>query len=359
MRHWMTILVAPAVLVAVPALVTLAGCQGQQASRAESATESTPAALPVSVVKTTQEDVPRRVSVTGTLAAWEEATVSLEADGRLIEVRVDLGDVVQKGGVLARVSPEAYEYRKAQADAELEAAEADFKRLETLVGKDMATRQQLDESRRRQGIARANAELTAKQLRDTTLRAPIDGLVSRRMVNLGEYVRVGTPAFALVGTSQLKLRADVPERYASDVKAGDPVEAVFEAFSGQVLQGEVVRIGPAVATDTRSFPIEARFENSDRRVKPGTFAKATIRTGTEEQSVTVPEAAVATFAGNPRVFVVEEEKALERPIEIAGRYQDRIMVAKGLAAGETVVSSGVDMLSNGVKVTSRPAETNP
>jgi membrane fusion protein (multidrug efflux system) len=337
----------------------LAGCQKTGNAKAKAATDTVQAALAVSVAKVSQEDVPLRVNVTGTLAAWEEATVSLEAEGRLTELRVDLGDRVQKGSVLARISSEIYRFRKVQAEAELLAAEAEFKRLQALVAKDMATRQQLDESQRRVGVARANADLAVKQFSDTTLKAPIAGMVSKRMINLGEYVRSGTAAFVIVRTSPLKLRVDVPERYYTNVKVGDSVEASGEALGGRLLQGKVVRISPSVSVDTRSFPVEARFENQDGSVAPGIFARATIQTGNRAQALMVPESAVAAFAGNPRVFVIDGGRARERPIEIAGRFQGRILVSKGVTVGETIASSGVDMLSDGLSVTVRPADSKP
>jgi membrane fusion protein (multidrug efflux system) len=355
MQYWtITVVIA----LAMPSLT--AGCRDAANAKAKAATaERAKAALAVSVATVSQQDVPLRVNVTGTLAAWEEATVSLEAEGRITELRVDLGDRVQKGSVLARISPEVYEFRKVQAEAELLAAEAEFKRLQTLVVKDMATRQQLDESQRRVGVARANVDLARKQYADTTLKAPIGGKVSRRMINLGEYVRSGTAAFVIVRTSPLKLRVDVPERYYSNVKVGDTVEASGEALGGRVLQGKVVRISPAVSVDSRSFPVEARFENEDGSVAPGIFARATIRTGNLAQALILPESAVVSFAGNPRVFVVDGGRVHERTIEIGGRFQSRILVSKGVTAGETVVSSGVDLLSDGVSVTVRQADSTP
>lgn len=353
MRYWTTIIV---VALTIPAL---AGCKKTANAKAKAATGASQAPLAVSVTKVSQEDVPLRVNVTGTLAAWEEATVSLEAEGRITERRVDLGDRVRQGSVLARVSSEASQFRKVQAEAELQAAEAELKRLEVLVRKEMATRQQLDESQRRVGVARASVDLARKLFSDTTLKSPIAGTVSKRMINLGEYVRAGTAAFVVVRTSPLKLRVDVPERYYANVKIGDPVEASGEALGVRILTGKVVRISPSVSVDTRSFPVEARFDNEDDSFAPGIFARATIRTGNLAKALMVPESAVVSFAGNPRVFVVAGGRVHERTIEIAGRFQGRILVSKGVAVGETLVSSGLDLLSDGISVTVRQTDSKP
>ncbi|MBI4701126.1 MAG: efflux RND transporter periplasmic adaptor subunit [Deltaproteobacteria bacterium] len=335
--------------------LVLCGC-GRAAAGADAGARDGggPAAVSVTVVEVVSEEISRQVDVTGTLAAWEEALVSVEADGRLVTVAVDLGARVRRGQPLAQIAPQEYALRRAQAEADLEAARADHARTETLVAQNIATRQQLDEARRRLELARSSLELARKKLADTAVRSPLDGTVSRRLVNAGELVRTGTPAFQVVRASPLKLRAEVPERYAADVKVGDPVRAWGDALGGAELEGKVVRIGPAVAEGSRSFPVEAKLENPAEKVKPGSFARVAILTATRSKALTVPESAVVEFAGNPRVFVVQGSSARERPVEIEGKIQGRVMVRRGLQPGERVVVSGLDRLSDGTPIAVRP-----
>ena len=327
------------------------GCKGETSAKA--AVDGTMAPIAVSVESARAETIERRVEVTGTLAAWEEGTVSLEVDGRLTQVRADLGTIVRRGEVLARVADQEYVYKRVQSEAELGAATTDFKRIEELLAKDMTTRQQLDEARRRLDVARSTLDLAKKKVADTSLRAPFDGVVAKRLVNLGEYVRIGTPAFQVVRVTPLKLRTDVPERYISDVAVDDEVTVSGEAVPNGVLKGRVARIGPSVATDSRSFPIEAEIDNPGGSVKPGTFVTVSILTRTQSEAITVPESAVTLFAGNPRVFVADGAVARERVIETAGKVLNRVIVAKGLKAGEQVVSTGIDLLSDGRSISVR------
>ncbi len=324
-------------------------------SRTEALPASGAANTPISVetAKVNLEDVQRAVDVTGTLAPWEEAVLSLEAEGRLVKVAVDLGDPVRKGQILALIAPQEYEFKKVQAEAELAAAESDFKRTQDLAKKEMSTPQQLDENRRRVEVSRAAADLARKKLVDTTLLAPIDGMISKRLINVGEYVRIGTPAFQIVQTTPLKLKADVPERYVSDVTIGAAVNVDYEALREKPLTGTVVRVSPIVAVDSRSFPIEARIENPHGLVKPGTFAHASILMAKPEKALTVPEAAVTAFAGTPRVYVLQNGKAREQVIEVSEKSKGRVIVTKGLQSGDTVIVSGLDMLSDGLPVVAR------
>lgn len=310
------------------------------------------AAQNVSVAEVVSEDIERRIDITGTLAPWEEATISVEVDGRIIEVNVDLGDQVKKDDILARIMPVEYEWKKTQAEADLSTAEADYKRLTQLIASNIASKQQLDEAKRKLDVARAAADLARKKFSDTMLRAPFDGSIAKRFINTGEYIRAGASAFYVVRVNPIKFKGDVPERYAGDIHKDDHVLAYTES-STLSLPGTIVHVGPSVASDSRSFPVEAEINNSEGRIKPGSFARVSILTHKLQNVLTVPEAAVFTFAGNTRVFVVKDGTALERIIETSGKLHDRVLVVKGLSAGEKVVTTGVELLTDGKPVTVR------
>ncbi len=338
-----------AALVAGALMFTHYGCAGD-GSTSKSAAD-TPRS--VSAAPVVMQQIERRVDITGTLAPWEEATISLEVEGRVADLAVDLGDQVRKEAVLARIAPEEYEWKKAQADAELAAAQADFKRFQELIANNIVSAQKHEDVRRRLDVAKAAADLARKKLADTVLRAPFDASVAKRLINSGEYVRTGSAAFYLVRLNPLKFKGDVPERYAPDVKLADKVIAYPESSGMVPVNGTIVRVGPSVYNDSRSFPIEAEIPNQDGSVKPGTFARLSILTHTIENILTIPENAVFSFAGNPRVFVVENGKARERTVEITGKTKDRIMLAKGLREGEKVAITGVELLTEGQNVTIR------
>ncbi|MFA6034411.1 MAG: efflux RND transporter periplasmic adaptor subunit [Myxococcota bacterium] len=328
------------------------GCNRGQKADAQ-AVKPPAAPMAVSVTEVSKRLLERRVDITGSLAAWEEATVSIEAEGRLVKVLVDLGDRVRKGDTLLTILPVEYEYRKVQAEAELTSAEADFKRTQELLNKKLAAQQQLDETRRRLDTARAAVDLAKKKLDDTSLKSPIDGVIARRMVNNGEYVRAGTQAFYIVRITPLKFRGDVPERYAEIITRGEPVQAFIESRPDEPLKGKIIRTGASVSTDTRSFPIEAEIENPRGLVKPGSFARLSILANSKLDAIAIPETAVFNFAGNPRVFLAVDGKVVERTIETSGKTGDQAIIDSGLAVGEKVIISGVELLTNGQAITIR------
>ncbi len=337
----------------VSALVLLVFAAGLGCGNKKDATTGQEAAQSVAVAPVTTEPVERRIDITGTLAPWEEATVSIEVDGRLTELPVDLGDQVKKGDVLCRIMPVEYEWKKTQAEADLMKAESDYKRVQKLHADNVVAKDQMDENRRKLDVASAAADLARKKLADTVLRAPFDGAVGKRLVNSGEYVRSGSAAFYLVRLNPIKFRGDVPERYSGDVHKDDHVLAYTDAGRDYSFPGTIVRVGPSVASDSRSFSVEAEIDNSENKIKPGSFARVSILTQKVDTMLTVPETAVTTFAGTPRVFVAKDGKAVERVIEKAGKMRDRVLVAKGLAEGEQVVTTGVELLTDGKPITIR------
>ncbi len=337
---------------ALAALALGTGCKG--AGSAAKAADAATAVVPtVEVAKAIDEEIDRRVEVTGTLAAWEEGVIGFEVEGTLTAIQVDLGDAVRKGQVLARIAPREFELRKVQAEAELSAAEADYTRQSQLVAKDMATKQQMDESRRRLDVARTAADLARKKLSDTSVKASFDGTIARRYANAGEYVKIGNPAFQVVRSVPLKFKGDVPERYSLDVQPGDVVTVSSESFPGRVLTGRVSRIGPSVAVDSRSFPFEAEIDNPEGKVKAGTFARASILMSGRTKGVTIPDVAVVEFAGNPRVFVVTDSRVHERVVELGPKHGDRVVILKGITAGESVAITGANILADGAAVAVR------
>ena len=163
----------------------------------------------------------------------------------------------------------------------------------------------------------------------------------------------GHRRFIVVRLNPLKFKGDVPERYAPDVKTGDTVIAYPESSTAMTVSGTIIRVGPSVYNDSRSFPVEAEIPNEKGAIKPGSFARLSILTRTIEDILTVPENAVFSFAGSPRVFVIESGKAREKTVETIGKIKDRVMVAKGLRKGERVAVTGVELLSDGQAVAVR------
>ena len=365
---------------------------------------------PVSVTVVHKNSVARAVDVVGTLAAVDQVTVSSEADGKVQKINADLGDRVRAGQVLIELDDEkqryAYEQQQAalartlaqygapdpehlpdieqtpeakRTKADLAQAEQAYARAAELFKRTLIPQQGLDDARTavetkkanydaslhnarnlRASIRASEAEmkLAARQLRDAAIRAPFDGYVEKRLVNLGELVKTQMPVMAIIRVDPLKVIAEIPERMAPWMSNGQPVQLHVDAYPDRAFTGKVSRISPAVNTATRAFSFEALVPNADATLKPGTFARVHIETDKTDQVVTVPYAALQYRYGVNRVFVVDGDKLVVRELKVGDRAGDRIEVISGVKAGEQIAVTDVEKLADGMKVaaSSRNAE---
>ncbi|MEP7117256.1 MAG: efflux RND transporter periplasmic adaptor subunit, partial [Acidobacteriota bacterium] len=372
-------------------------------SKSKAAGAHDPASDPaVSVETVRSESVRRTIEVVGTLAAVDEVTISAEAEGRVSRVGADLGDRVTAGQALIDLDREKPQYNLDQqraamaralakfgatdpldppplektpdvqkAQAELVQAKQSFDRAQELSKRQLISTQALDDASAMllskqasfevslQNAKNLRADIDAsgaalkmaeRQLRDTVIRAPFDGYVEKRLVNLGEYVKVQTPVMSVVRIDPLKVLAEIPERMAPWIQDGQPVELLVDAYPDRPISGKISRISPVVNTATRAFPFEALVPNGSAQLKPGTFARVRIATVKVDQVLTLPYSVLQYRYGVNRVFVVTGDHLAMRELKVGERIGERVEVLEGVKSGESVASSGVDKLEDGVKV---------
>ena len=365
-------------------------------------------ARPVTVAPAQPRPMERIAVATGSLAAQEQATLSVKVPGRLQTLAVDLGSVVKKGDVIARVDPGDYELRVRQAAAALSQSRAllglplegtnDLVELEktSLVRQAKAVLDEalknrdriqklaqtgisaasevdtveaaysvalnrfdgaLEESATRQATLaqrRAELDLAQKQLADTSLRAPFDGAVQSRLASLGEFQQSGTPVVILVRTDPLRLRLEVAERDASGVRLEQAIRLRVEGHTN-VITGRIARLSPAINEQSRMLLVEADIPN-DGRLRAGQFVRAEIVTQDRDMGLAVPAEALITFAGLEKVVTVSDGKAIEKTVTTGRRGPEWVEIVAGLKAGELVVlNPGNLRTGQPVTVSERPA----
>jgi len=362
----------------------------------------------VRVVPVEQRQQRRIVEAVGSLFAYDEVTVSSEAEGRVEQVMADVGDRVGKGQTLARVSPvefqltvdqqqaalrqaqarlglsetdgelkdvrQAAEVKKAAAD--LTDAEQKYKRAQSLLETGVIPRQQFDEAEARYKSAKATYDLAAQQvenlrasmqqtqvslnlankrLRDTQIRAPFAGHVKTREVTVGQYLKVQTPVMTIVNVDPLRARLSVPEKMSPWVRAGREVKLSLEAFPGREFTGRISRINPSVEEKNRTFEIEALVANRGGELKPGSFVKATIQSDKVDSILAIPYNATAYLFGAYKVFVIQGKTIKEREVKLGDRLGDLVEIIEGLRADEKIaISAGGPQLKDGMEVEIAP-----
>jgi RND family efflux transporter MFP subunit len=376
-----------------------AGCSKSETAQARGRDA---AVKPVQVEVVRQETVRRAVEVVGTLAAVDQVTVSSETEGKVSRILADLGDRVTAGQPLIQLDNEKQQYNFDQqkaalaralaqygatdpknlpdiektpdvqkASADLQQAKQSYERASELFKRTLVPRQTLDDAETALQSKRASYDaslqtaknlrasiqgseatmkLADRQFRDTQIRAPFDGYIEKRLVNLGELVKAQMPVIAVVRLDPLKAIAEIPEKMAPWIKDGQPVQLLVDAYPGRTFEGKVSRISPAVNTATRAFPFEALAPNPDAVLKPGTFARVHIESGREDQVLTLPYGALQYRYGVNRVFVVDKDTLSVRELKVGDRMGDRIEILSGVKAGDRVAVTDVEKLVDGAKV---------
>ena len=329
------------------------------------------------------------VTANGTLAAFDQTTVSVKVPGRLRAISVDLGSVVARGQVIAQLDSTDYQLRVQQSEASLAQArarlglapdgtddrvdpektstvrqaravldEARFNRdrAARLVEQGVIAKAEFDtanaafkvaegryqdayeEIRNRQGVLaerRSELALARQQLKDTAVVAPLDGIVQEKVASVGEYLAAGAPLVNIVRMDPLRLRADIPERESQTVRTGQDVRVTVEG-DPNVYLGKIMRLSPVIAQQNRVLVVEADVRNNGQ-LRPGSFARAEIVTNDAKMAVTVPNNAIVTFAGIEKVIVVQNGKALEKPVTTGRRSAEFTEIVAGVAVGEKVI----------------------
>jgi membrane fusion protein (multidrug efflux system) len=344
-------------------LVAILLTAGACANPSDSQTIATPTAgkvedtLQVTVVPVSFRPTKRLLKFVGTLFGNEEVTLSSQVEGQIEQLGVDLGDHVTQGQVLAQVDDTSARAQLREVEARLAKARADEARGRELMKSNVISPQEYEQMQTNVAVAEAQRDGMNVQLSHKQVRSPLTGAVVKRLVSAGEYVRPGTPLFDLVADDPLKLRGDVPERFADEIAVGQPVQIKVDAYPDSVFEGRLLRVSPAANAENRSISVEAAVPNGDHRLKPGFFAAANIVTRADDEALVVPETAVVTFAGVTKLFVVRDGIAYERHVRVGTRDdQGRVEVVEGLHADEVVATSGLAKLENGMAVAVRKGE---
>jgi len=341
-------------LVALGLLAALAaGCGGRSAAEPAGGAAK-PEAITVTVANVAVRAVERTVSVVGTLAANAQAEVASEVEGQVAATLADLGDRVAENHVLARVRRDEIEARLREAEASLAKASGDETRAEPLRAAGVISTQEYDQVRMALDVARARRDQLRIQLEHTDIRAPMDGSVAARLVDAGSYVKAGTVLFRIVQDDPLKFRGEIPERDVPALRPGQGVRVSVDAFPGETFTGQVSRIGSAADPAARSLAFEALVPNADHRIRPGFFGHGEVVVSHDERALAVPRAALTSYAGVTKLFLIEGGVAREREVKLGVDLGDGwVEIAEGMSQGKQVATSGLSKLADGTQVVVR------
>ncbi|MDB5790896.1 MAG: efflux transporter periplasmic adaptor subunit [Massilia sp.] len=351
-------------------LVALSGCSKDADEAAKKNAPATPA-LTVTVARPSSASLPLRLGANGNVAAWQEAIIGSESAGlRLLEVRVNVGDVVKKGETLAvfsadTVNADVEQARAALQEAQANAAEAaaNARRGQTLKSSGAMSEQQVTQyltaertAAARVAAARATLAQQNLRLKYTQVVAPDSGVISARSATVGAVVGVGTEMFRLIRQGRLEWRAEVTANDIGRIKPGTRV--TVKAANGSEVAGKVRMVAPTIDAQTRTALVYVDLPpslSSNAPLKAGMFAGGQFELGASD-AVTVPQQAIAVRDGFSYVFRLNPDSRVSQlKVNTGRRLGERIEVVGGLAPDAQIVVSGAGFLNDGDLVKNVPA----
>jgi membrane fusion protein, multidrug efflux system len=330
----------------------LAGCASDEAGAAPS--EAAPEAgrvISVEVEEARPAPFTDFVRIVGTVAASRDVTVAAEEGGVVRQLFVEKGTAVRAGQPIARVDDGVLRAQLDQAAATARLAAETWERQQRLweverVGSEMAYLQ----ARYNALTAEAGARVLRERVARTVVRAPIDGVLDDRFVEVGSMVAPGAPVARIVDASTVKVLGGVPERYAADVNRGAEMQVGFEGL-GVEHAGRVAFVGATLNESNRTFPIEVRVPNPGRVIRPGMAANLAVARGTGGDALLVPRSAVLRRENGFVVYVAVERDghavAESRDVTTGGSQGGRVVIEQGLEAGERVIVVGQQQVASG------------
>jgi len=345
----------------VALVVLLAGMKAGQIFTMVSAGGSfSPPATSVASAKVEQSEWVVGRDAIGTLVAVQGVTLTAELPGRVREIAFQSGAFVKRGAVLVRLDTSTEEAQLAAAAADASLARLSLERTRTLLDSQSTSQADLDVATAAEKGSNASVAVLEATIAKKTIRAPFDGRISIREVEVGQVLAPGTPIASLQSVSPIHADFWVPQQALADLRRGQAARIRTDAFPGAEWDGEVTTVNPEVDAATRNVRARATFPNPDGRLRPGMFVNVEVFAAEKRPVLVIPATAVLFAPYGDSVFAIEEKKdeasgksslvARQKFVRLGDRRGDFVAVASGLTAGEAIVSAGAFKLRNGATV---------
>jgi len=347
------------------AMLLISGCSQEQV-----VTEK--AIRPIAWTKVEMTDLKQVRTLSGIVAPIEAANLSFEVNGKVQSVAVNLGNEVTQGQVLAQLNQRSFKLSLQSAQAQLEQTKASmseaknsYERYSKLIDQGLVSQSGFDNakalfesSKSAVDVAQAQLDIANKNLQDSTLRAPYDGIITKRIIEPSQQVGAGNPVFEIEGKHGLEIKVMVPETLIQELKQDTLLSVRFPVLAGVTMQGRINEIGTR-AESANAFPVTAVLQESNKRLRAGMTAEVDFifdgqgRSGHTGKTIQVPLSALrAGLNQKVYVFVFDENKQVVnlREVKTENILNNKVFISKGLNHGDIIATAGVSFLRDGQQV---------
>jgi multidrug efflux system membrane fusion protein len=313
----------------------------------------------VAIAEANSEVIPNLLTAVGDLAAVHQVNVTSDVSGRITDIMFTAGSKVKAGSPLVQLFDGPDQGDLANFKAQATVAQLSLDRAKQLAARQFGPQATVDTAQAAFDQANAGIAKTQAIISQKLVRAPFDGELGVRHVEVGQFLTAGTQIVTLTDLSKLYANFTVTEKDSAALKVGQTVRVGVDAYPGRTFQGQITAIEPQIATDTRNIRVQATLDNPDSILKPGMFATTTVVLPDKPAVVTIPETAVDYTLYGDSVFLLTEKKeddgktsltAVRTFVRTGNRINGRAEIASGLKPGDRVVAVGQLKLQSGAAV---------
>ncbi len=316
--------------------------------------------ISVTVAEAKTEVIPNLQTAVGDLAAVHQVNVTSDVNGRITDIMFTAGAKVKKGTPLLQLFDGVEQGDLASFRAQMTGAQLSLDRAKQLAARQFGPQATVDSGQALFDQAKAGMTRTEATISQKLVRAPFDGDLGVRRVEVGQYLTAGTMIVTLTDLSELYVNFTATEKQSATLKVGQTVRIAVDAYPGRTFDGKVTTIEPQISADTRNIRIQATLANPDQILKPGMFATTTVVLPDKPAVITLPETAVDYTLYGDSVYLIKETKAedgkttltAERTfVKTGDRIDGRAVIVSGVKPGDRVVAVGQLKLQSGAAVT--------
>lgn len=308
------------------------------------------AAIPVEMASAHRGSISAYYSTTATLEAEEEAMVVAKVRGVVQKLNVEEGDYIKTGQVMAQIEDEQLEIEASRAKATMDRLYNDYNRKKELYERNLISVEQFENSKFEYESQKAEYELTNLKLEYTQIKAPISGVVSQRLIKVGNMVNTDQEVFKITDFDPLLAVLHVPEHEMNKLRKNQTAVIRVDAVKDQEFIGQVLRISPVVNPESGTFKVTIAVRDESQQLKPGMFGRVRIVYDTRDNALMIPKEAVMNEDGSSSVYVLNDKLVFRRDIQTGYVNGNSIEVLNGLNDGDSVVTIGQSSLQDSALV---------
>jgi membrane fusion protein (multidrug efflux system) len=320
------------------------------ASKGDAASKGFGGPPPVEVIELKPTKVSEELQAVGTLRSNESVMLRPEVSGRIASINFRDGQPVKRGQLLIALDAALNVAEVAQARAELELAQNQWKRTEDLARKNFVSSSAMDQAASNVEVLAAKLKVAEARLAKMNITAPFDGVAGIRSVSVGDYVKDGADLVNIEDIQTLKADFRLPERHIGQLRVGQAIELEADARPGEHFRGTIDAINPHIDVNGRSLEVRARLVNPQSRLRPGMFSRVRVILGERTNALLVPEEAIVPMGDEFYVFTVVDGTARRVRVKLGVRRAAHVEILEGVRAGDRVVTAGIRVQRDGQPV---------